>query len=366
MQWLNEGNILVNTDVAVPWWKDDAIIAEFIANGGESPFYSGNIPVAEVLRRLFTFQINSRQACYLEPVGTDHPAVDDQGNKFPTITVNDQKFMVVSGGAARRIGPSDAPDSWYWGTDGYTPHQFDEWLLNAPAKLLASDSSELGIVSAGLLSGRSVAWVQIGIPEWITTPEGIAFRPYIMATSAANGKTSTGYFMGSNIGVCDNTVTAFQNSAEREGRVFKVKHTSNSLIRLSDVHEALKLIDTHAQTMGEAISYLVNTPMSESQWSSVMETVCPLPAESGRGQTMAQNKRDKLDELYRYDIRCQPQGTAWAAAQAVNTFNQHYSTVKGDVHRAERNMLAEIAGKTAEQDASIFAALAKSGALVAA
>ena len=55
---------------------------------------------------------------------------------------------------------------------GYTRHQYREWLLSTVADLLDDD---LAISSAGLLRGGAVAWVEVAMPETITTPEGVAF-----------------------------------------------------------------------------------------------------------------------------------------------------------------------------------------------
>ncbi len=57
---------------------------------------------------------------------------------------------------------------------GYIRHQYPEWLLTAVADLLDDD---LAISSAGLLRGGAIAWVEVSMPDTITTPEGVAFRP---------------------------------------------------------------------------------------------------------------------------------------------------------------------------------------------
>ena len=42
---------------------------------------------------------------------------------------------------------------------------------------------DLSISSAGLLRGGAVAWVEVSVPESITTPEGVVFRPNLLATT---------------------------------------------------------------------------------------------------------------------------------------------------------------------------------------
>jgi hypothetical protein len=63
---------------------------------------------------------------------------------------------------------------------GYVRHQYREWLLRTVADLLDDDPA---ISSAGLLRGGAVAWVEVSMPDTITTPEGVAFRPNLLATN---------------------------------------------------------------------------------------------------------------------------------------------------------------------------------------
>ena len=55
---------------------------------------------------------------------------------------------------------------------GYVMHQYREWLLTAVADIVDDD---LAISSAGLLRGGAVAWVEVSVPEMITTPVGFDF-----------------------------------------------------------------------------------------------------------------------------------------------------------------------------------------------
>jgi len=53
-------------------------------------------------------------------------------------------------------------------TDGYVMHPYEEWLLTTVANILDDD---LSISSAGLLREGAVAWVEVSVPEAVTTPE---------------------------------------------------------------------------------------------------------------------------------------------------------------------------------------------------
>ena len=57
------------------------------------------------------------------------------------------------------------------------------------AKIL---DDNLSISSAGLLRNR-VAWVEVSVPDNITTPEGVVFRPNPLATTSFDGSLATSY-----------------------------------------------------------------------------------------------------------------------------------------------------------------------------
>jgi hypothetical protein len=87
-------------------------------------------------------------------------------------------------------------------TTGYAMHQYREWLLNTVASILDDD---LSISSAGLLRDGAIAWVEVSVPESITTPEGVTFRPNLLATTSFDGSISTTFKRTVTDTVCDNT-----------------------------------------------------------------------------------------------------------------------------------------------------------------
>ncbi len=67
-------------------------------------------------------------------------------------------------------------------------HQYETWLLETVANILDDD---LSISSAGLLRGGAIAWVEVSVPENITTPEGVEFRPNLLTTTSFDGSIAT-------------------------------------------------------------------------------------------------------------------------------------------------------------------------------
>jgi len=85
---------------------------------------------------------------------------------------------------------------------GYTRHQYREWLLTTVADVLDDD---LVNSSAGLLRGGALAWVEVSMPDTIATPDGVTFRPNLLATTSFDGSIATTYKRTVTYTVCDNT-----------------------------------------------------------------------------------------------------------------------------------------------------------------
>lgn len=292
---------------------------------GADNHYTHAIPVAEVQRRLFNW----------EP------------------TVNVFACPCGCGDVMKTINRSDTRHRMGVFKEGYQPHGYQEWLLNNVSMVLG-DTMEIG--SAGLLRGGAVAWVSVEVPDNITTPEGVEFRPHLLATTSFDGSTATTYKRVVTNVVCDNT----RDAALREsGEVYRVKHTRNSQLKLVDARAALNMVHDIADEYAAEVAELCATTVTDKQWFNFLDAWIPVADEQGRSRTIAQNKHESLTAMYRNDKRAAEwQGTAWGVVQSVDTWLQHVSTVKG-MTRPERNMLNVISGKTADADRGALATLTK-------
>jgi phage/plasmid-like protein (TIGR03299 family) len=143
---------------------------------------------------------------------------------------SDNGFVVVTGKGCRT-----EPNVPIF-TDGYAVHQYAEWLLGTIAGLLDDD---LSIGSAGLLKGGAVAWVSVEVPETITTPQGVDFRPNLLACTSHDGSLATTFQRVVTNVVCDNTMSA---ALTETGQRVKVRHSRYSGIRLAAAREALAIV----------------------------------------------------------------------------------------------------------------------------
>jgi len=341
LQWLNENVLIGYTDQRGHAWHYRAS-----EQGTEPNHYAGPIPVPDVHRRLFAWTA--------EPVTLYHHVPCDIADDVAGLDETGAPFGVRAVPGKRAIRRSDTRDILGVFSEAYQPHQLGDWLVGNVSKLLGDG---VGIGSAGLLRGGGVAWVQAEVEENVSTTDGVEFRPHLLAATSFDGSLVTTYKRSATLTVCDNTMAAALRS---DGEVVKVKHTANSLLRITSAQAALGLIEQTAEAVTEEIHRLASWGVAEGHWARLLDIACKVDpdATTSRAATLADNKRVALDSLYRHDERCAPwSGTAFGVLQAFNTYRQHIAPVRG-AERFERNQWATLSGTGDRADMDTLATLA--------
>lgn len=299
--------------------------------GIESNHYVDAIPVDDVLRRLFNFRVEEQPIFIRKDSGE---FVQVEGRKA---MVRDDNSVV--------LGLFKA---------GYQGHQYQEWLLENVATIL---DDELGIGSAGLLRNGGQAWVSVEVPENIVTPEDVEFRPNLLACTSFDGSLATTYKRVVTRVVCDNTAEA---ALGEDGQQFKVRHTKYSGMKITDAREALHVVHTMADDFAAEVAKLTAWKVTDDEFTKHMQHMIPINDDLAKiGITKAEKKRAEIVNLYNFDNRVAPwKGTAFGVAQAYNTWNQHFATVRKGVPRVTRNMENLVTGKTGAADARVLEVLA--------
>lgn len=344
--WLNSNVLVGFTDKRGKAWhyRADLQTVDPIT-GHVGNHYSGPIPVEHVEKRLFNFDVESASVYTL----TENPSYDPDA---PTsLDNNPDRYIPTEGRQA--IRRTDNMEVLGIFTDGYQIHNFRQWLLDNVANLLDDD---LSIGSSGLLAGGARAWVSVEMPDNVSTPEGVEFRPNLLATTSYDGHIATTYKRCITLVVCDNTLDAARGE---QGQTIKLRHSKNSLSRIGDVRDALNIINTDAEDFAAEVKRLCETTVTDKQWSEFLSAHIPLPEKPGRGLTIAQNKREAWAELWNKDDRVTPwKGTAFGVLQAGNTWDTHLRVVRGRP-RPEANMTRTLNGQAGKYDADVMADLAK-------
>lgn len=324
--------------------------------GDESNHYPGFIPIEDIERRLFDWEAIEAPTYYVLTEDMVN-GVADPSNVIEVTDSNGNKMFIVKSAQSRKgMLTSDTLFDLGAFKSGFCGHQYREWLLKNFSHIL---DDGLGVDCAGLLENRAVAFVTVSVPDTITTPEGVEFRPNMLGTTSFNGTVATTYKRVVTATVCDNT----RNIALREkGQEYKVKHTKHSHLRIQNAREALAIVMTTADDFMAEVAALTNVPVTEKQWNKSLNALVPIPDEDGRGKTVAENKQAELIQLYRNDPRAAPwQDTVFGALQAVNTWNHHFSRVHNGANRFGRTMGNVIRGKMGEADQDFLTIMSEAG-----
>jgi phage/plasmid-like protein (TIGR03299 family) len=345
IEWLNRYTLVGNTKLRGKAWH-----YRESSQGVEPNHYEGFIPVEDVERRLFDFDFLDVPACYIVP-GEIEGAITSYGQ-------DGKRWSVMPSTEGRKgMLTSDYFEDIGSFKSGYQGHAYREWLIDNVATLLSKNGRELGIGSAGLLRKRGQAWVSIELDDTIKTPEGVEFMPFLSGMTSFDGTLATGYGRHSQQIVCDNTLEIARGQGA--GKNYKLKHTKYSTLKIGEAREAMRIIFDMADEFQAEVAELCAWKVSDYDFEKLLDAVVTMPEEEGRGKTMATNKRGQIINLYRHDERAAPwAGTAFGVLQAFNTWNHHYSTVKGKTPRVVRNMENVLSGKMGQADNEILEALA--------
>ncbi|MHB1064472.1 MAG: DUF932 domain-containing protein [Georgenia sp.] len=346
LQTLNTHTLIGNTEHRGTAWHYRADL-----QGPTPNHYPGPIPVADVARRLFHWRAETAPFA-LERPATPHTMthLGEDGAPMRWERVRDRQAVVRS----------DRSDGTVLGvfTDQYVPHQYADYLLTSLANIL---DDSLSISSAGLLRNGAVAWVEVSVPESITTPEGVRFRPNLLATTTLDGTLATTYKRTVTDVVCDNT----RNAALLErGQDIKIRHSRASELKLDTARRALALVHTTADAFAAEIAELCRIEIDHRTWSRFLDSWVPMTDAGGerltpRAAKVAEKKREALATLYRHDDRVEPWGgTAHAVLQAVSTYEHHASPMRGP-SRPQRNMLRTVTGEFAALDSAAWHVLTR-------
>ncbi len=122
------------------------------------------------------------------------------------------------------------------------------------------------------------------------------------------------------------------------------------------------MVHSLADDFAQEVARLCQVEVTHSQGEAFLDAHIPRVhtttglSLTGRPQTMADAKRNRLTTLYRADPRVAPwAGAAHGVLQAVNTYEHHEGVVRGE--RAERNGLKTITGDFGRLDRTTWKTL---------
>lgn len=184
--WLNTMQLIGFTEKRGTAWHYRANLQDVDpVTGHVGNHYDGPIPVEHVRRRLFDWRA-------VEVVLPD---------------VRTDEGVTVATSTHKAIAHGTTGELFGIFTAGYQPHQYQDRLLADVGTILDTHSTDLGIASAGLLKKGARAYVTVELPDTVSTPQGVEFRPFLVAAGSHDGSLSTTYKAAVQAVVCHATDT---------------------------------------------------------------------------------------------------------------------------------------------------------------
>jgi phage/plasmid-like protein (TIGR03299 family) len=314
---------------------------------GSDNHYVGGVPVEDVRKRLFDWHAQEHPVMLgYEVPGEASPFNIPSGDNIPGF----KAWVHPKTGEVLGVHKSSR-----------ALHQYDEWLLDTTADMLDAD---LQIGSAGLLRGGRIAWLQAEVPDTIETPEGVKFRPFILARSSMDGSVATTFSRSITNTVCDNAMAIA--ATEHGGQRITFRATGSNDVKLAEARDALGIVYSAADDFSRQVAELTSTRFTPRDFDKLLELEIP-----GEKPTLAdfsgdsfhrkltqwkkvERRREYVRDLYRFDERVAPwTGTAFGAWQAFNTYDQHERKIRSE-NRVERNQLQLVKGQQDRADAQVL------------
>jgi len=312
VQWLNE-NVLTGYG-HTPW---------HFVEGESTPPFAGAVPLQAALNMCPVYV--SRPEGYLADDGS---FVADEGR---------QRILAVRGGKAMGLGSVHG--------EGYAIHQPSDTVLGLLEEM----------VSFGVLREGQGVWAQYGHPDVVTTPEGVRFQAKILATTGADGFSSSLREVVT-LAECDNTLAAAMN--ETEGRRESVRHTRLSVPRVEDMRARFGLLDEVVDSFAATIAADVRNELTTSQVDRFLSKMFPLTAPGvevvPRSTATQKRKRDAVSAWYTGKFAGW-KGTEFGILQAFDAAARWDFKVSGNAQEA--NMVKVISGEWDQQMSSARKAL---------
>ena len=317
IEWLNDNSLIGHTDKRGNAWH---------YREGSSNHFPGAVPADQVLRLL---DVPLREATLTATVITD--------DGVQTIPIDDRKTIVRT----------DTGKAFGIFKQNYPIHGYQEWCMENLEEITGAG---LDVGSAILLKEGAVAAVQAELEETREAAEGVKHRPFITAATSCDGSLATTYLLGTQIWVCDNTLSLALGEAD--ALKVKIRHTANSLSRASSVkYELGFMVEQIGDAYDKEIGKLTSQYVSDETWNAFVKAYTGIQfAKPGRSTTMAESKIITLNRLWRNDERVAPwKNSAYGVVAAVNTAVHHEFSIKG-MERVERNFLRTVEGDWANVD----------------
>lgn len=188
----------------------------------------------------------------------------------------------------------------------------------------ATDMLNLEVSNGGILTNGSKVFYQIELPNEYIGKSGV--KRYITANNSHDGSSSIGLGTTNTVIVCSNT---FYKSYKE---LNKVKHTTNSLIRVKELADNLRLTLGFEQTVTDNFKRMADKPLNDEIVERLIKKLFKPVNETDNLNELSTKTKNKLitfaDNL-QTEINLEGR-TIWGLFNAVTRYTNHVIAPKNE------------------------------------
>lgn len=188
--------------------------------------------------------------------------------------------------------------------------------------------------TAGVLGKGEVVWGLADLGLVARVGDDVQ-KGYLLFATGHTGNMTYQFRICMERVVCQNTLNIALSQGTKN--VFRVKHTKNSGIKMTDAHAALVGLSIDVATMEKKLQFLVTRKVTRESYVAVMDRIFPAKKDAdGEESSSTRRKNILTDILQTYDFNDgnafpEQRGSAYNLLNAITNYTDHQRSSKGDM-----------------------------------
>lgn len=190
--------------------------------------------------------------------------------------------------------------------------------------------------TAGVLGKGEVVWGLADLGLAARVGDDVQ-QGYLLFSTSHDGSHSYTFRICMERVVCENTLNIALG--EKSKAVFKIRHTKNAKAKVTEVHEALRLLSDDVKRIEDKLNFLAKRKMNREAFTSIMDRLFPKirKEEVGEMLEVSSTRRDNIlaDVLKLYELNDgnafpEQRGTSYNLLNAITNYVDHERSSKGN------------------------------------
>lgn len=301
---------------------------------GVASFFAVRDPAWHQLGQVVREASTAKEALHL--AGLDYTVIKSKDNvKVPGF--EDLDTGIPGAYATYRFWPDGRVNGL--GVVGETYQVVQTWEAAELVEAITDQQHQAIWDTGGSLRNGKQFFMSIKLGEEFTFPgSGDAIETWMVVASSHDGSMALTVYITRIRVVCANTLTWSLSDAKA---TYKVKHTTNAQMKVTDAREALDLAWDGQDAFSKEIDKLMHTSVSAEKFEKVLQTLIPiedgLALSNPRAMTLRTKAQEAISDLYYASPTVGAwEGTAYGLWNAVSEYEQWLAPSKGKTDTIDR------------------------------